>query len=200
MGGLAQATRGYLESGGLAAPSVNNVSVPTQNTVLLTWSQPITLTAFGLTLGAWSITVPPGDGPVSVTQVQLIDSTHVQLTTTDQQDGASYQLNISQGVVENAAHTANFASGVFFTGSNAPLTILSHRYVDSTDVIVTYSRAVQQVTATVPGNYAFVPPVQVERAERITDTQYLVKTSPMNPNTLYTVTVTGVRALDGSLI
>lgn len=200
MGGLAQATRGWLESGGVPAPNIIATSVPSQNVVVLQWSQPITLTVFGASLAAWTITPPPGDGPVTVTQVQLIDPTHVQLTTTDQADGASYQLNVAQGAVQNANNVPNFATATFFTGQNAPLTISSHKLVDGTDLIITFSRAVQQSTASVPGNYVFSPALQVQRADRITDSQYVVRTSPMKPNTLYTVTVSNVRALDGSPI
>lgn len=200
MGGLAQATRGFLESGGVPAPTVIATSVPSANLVVLTWSQPVTLTVFGATTAAYAIVPPPATPAVSVTAVTLLDSTHLQLTTTDQENGASYQLNISQGAVQNIGIVTNFATSVFFSGSNAPLTIASHQLVDSTDLLVTYSRGVQQASASVPSNYVFVPALVVDLVERVTDTIYRIRTARMQPTTIYAVTVSGVRAFDGSLI
>lgn len=200
MGGLSQGTRGFLESGGVPAPAVASIAVTGPNTLVLEWNQPITLTAFGLIPGSYVIIPPPLSGAVSVTLVTLLDSTHVQLDTTDQANGAAYQLNIPQDVVANTGSVINFATSVFFTGNNAPLTIASHRLVDATDLIITYSRAVQVATATIPSHYVFVPTLAVEQVVRVTDVQYLVKTGRMQPGTIYTVTVSNVLALDGSSI
>lgn len=200
MGGLSQGTRGFLESGGVPAPAVVAVTVPNPNTLVIQWNQPVSITAFGTLTTSYVIVPPPLSGAVTVTVVALLDPTHLQLTTTDQQNGASYQLDIAQGVVQNSGAVVNFATSVFFTGDNVSLTVSGFRLVDSTDLIVTFSRAVQVTTATIPGNYVFSPPLVVGLVERVTDTQYLVKTAKMQPNTIYGVTVSNVRALDGSVI
>jgi hypothetical protein len=201
MGGLSQATRGYLESGGGAAPAtIISVSAPNPNIVILEWSVPVTVLAFGLMPTSYTIIPPPLGGAVSVVSVALTDSTHLELTTTDQQSGANYQLNVPQGVVQTTSFIANAATSVFFTGNNVPLSIADYRLIDSTDIIVIYSRPVQPSTATVLPNYVFVPPLTVNRVLRITDAQYLVKTSTMQPSTSYTLTVSDVLALDGSSI
>jgi hypothetical protein len=200
MSNLSQATRGYLESAGQPAPSIVSASAPTPNTVVLTWSQPISLTVFGNTASAYVIIPPLAGVPVDVVSVLLLDPTHLQLTTTDQTNGASYQLDVSQSVVENGSSFANFATSVFFTGNNSALSVIGHRLVDSTDIIVIYSRAVQPATANISGNYVFIPSLAVNLVERITDVQYLVRTARMQPNTFYTLTVSNVLALDGSSI
>ncbi len=200
MGGISQATRGFLEAGGSPPPAIISTDAPDPNTVVLTWSQSVSLTPFGGTNAARTIVPPPGGTPVDVTAVVLLDPTHVQLTTTDQESGASYELDVPQSVVVNGAAVANAATAVFFTGNNVALTVAGYRLVDSTDLIVTFSRAVQTATATIPGNYVFVPPLAVNQAVRVTDKQYLLKTAVMVPSTIYTVTVSNVKALDGSVI
>ena len=183
-----------------SVPSILTVSTPSPNVIVLGWDQPITLTSFGSLSIAYVIVPPLLGGPVNVTSVQLLDPTHLQLTTTDQESGAVYQLNVAKGAVENTGSVANIAFSAPFTGNNAALTITSHHLVDSTDFLITYSRPVQAATATVPSNYVFAPTLVVDLVERVTDTQYLVKTSQMQPNTIYGVTVSNVRALDGSVI
>lgn len=81
-----------------------------------------------------------------------------------------------------------------------PLLITDYRLVDAADVIVTFSRAVHPQTATVPANYVFSPALVVEVVERISDTQYLLRTERQRPSTIYTVTVSNVQALDGQFI
>jgi hypothetical protein len=202
MGGISQATRGYLESGGVALPNIVSTSSPNPNTVILQWSQVVTLTTFGSTnfTAAYIITPPIGGGAVTVTAAVMTDGTHLQLTTTDQQNGSSYQLNIASGVAQNASLAVNIAAVVFFTGNNVALTVADFKLIDSTRLLITYSRAVQPSTAAVPANYVFAPPLVVDLVERVADTIYLVRTARMQPNTLYSVTISNVRALDGSLI
>ena len=198
--GISQATRGYLENVGLNAPAISSTTAPTVNTVVLAWSQQVSLTPFGSMPSSYTIIPPVGGGPVTVTNVTLLDSTHLQLTTTDQENGGAYQLNVSQGIVINGGTKPNFATSVFFTGNNVALTIIGVQLINSTNLLVNYSRAVQSSTATLPTNYVFVPALMVDSAQPITPMQYLIKTVTMNPNTAYTLTVSNVLALDGSSI
>jgi hypothetical protein len=199
MGGLSQGTKGFLDVG-VAQPSVVSISAPTPNTIILTWDRPISLTPFGSLPSSYAIVPPILGGAVLVNLVTLLDSTHLQLTTSDQENGASYQLNVSQGVALSSTNIPNFATSLFFTGNNVALTVVGHRLIDSTDLIVTYSRTVQPATATVTSNYTFVPGLIVKTVERVTDVQYLLRTATMQPNQTYGLTVTNVLALDGSLI
>lgn len=185
---------------GSVAPTVLGATTTAPNTIVVTWSMPVSLTAFGSTPSAWSIAPPPEAGTVEVTGITLLSPTHVQLTTTDQSNGVNYQLGISTGAVESESGTDNISQFAMFVGQNAPLTVASHRLIDATDLSVVFSRAVQQATASLPANYVFNPSIQVLRADRVTDTQYIIRTVAMQPDTLYSVTVSGVRAFDGSLI
>jgi len=201
MGSISQATRGWLESGGAPAPNIIGTAVTAVNTVVLEWSQSVVLTSGGALTTSYSIVPPTGHGAVTIVSVSMLDTTHLQLITTDQENGASYQLNVSQAVVQNASSgTVNFATSVFFTGNNEPLTVAGHRLIDATNIIIMFSRAVQQATATVPGNYVFTPTLTVDYIERVTAAQYLLHTGRMQPGTIYTVTVSNVAALDGSVI
>lgn len=198
--GLAQATRGYLESGGMPSPSISLTTTPNPNTIILTWNQIVSLTTFGSLATSYVIVPPVGHSPITVIGVLLLDPTHLQLTTTDQENGESYQLNVSQGVVENGGSKVNFATAVFFTGNNVPLTVSSYNLINSTNLTITYSRVVDFSTAIIPGNYVFVPSLVVNSVERVTDNIYRIHTVRMQPNTTYDLTISGVRALDGSLI
>lgn len=224
-GGLSQATRGYLDdvvSGtstagalhigtrgylgtpipGISGLGVSSVTSPSPNTIVVEWNQPVTLLLFGSIPSYYVVVSPSSTGtiPVTVTSVSVLDSTHLLLTTTNQDNGAVYQLNIPEGVVKIAGEVVNVYSSVSFTGNNAPLTVVSYHLVDATDFLVTYSRPVQPSTALILSNYVFSPALQILSISAITSTQYLIRTVRMSPNTTYTLTISNVLALDGASV
>jgi hypothetical protein len=162
----------------------------------VTFAQDVTLTVAGTNPSNWVVT---GPGGAVVLTVSVLGSV-VTLSTTAQNNGGSYYLVVAQGLVQNSFPYENPAANMAFTGVNSPLTVTGCRIIDATDVVVIFSRTVIPSTATVPANYVFSPPLLVDVVERISDTQYLLRTGRQQPNQTYSVTVSNVQALDGTVI
>lgn len=178
------------------APAVVSV-IPAAGQLQVLFDRDVDLLATSPSL--WTVTETTGVH-VTVTAVSIVART-VTLSTSAQTLGASYSLNVPKGAVSVAGTgSVNVASAQVFTGANVALTIVGSRYVDASDVVVAFSRAVDPVSAATPGNYVFTPLVTVLRVDRISDTEYIVRTSTMQSNTPYSVTVSGVHAADGTLI
>jgi hypothetical protein len=176
------------------APTVTAV---TPNTGTNAESVSITnLSGTGFRPGATVVLKKTGEADLSVTGVNVVSPT--QMTGNVNLTGAA--LGLWDVVVTNPdTLSATLAGG--FTVTNAPPTVVSATYVDSTHVDLVFNKAMDATTAEVAGNYLVSPALSVSSAvlDADTVTVHLV-TGTQAENTTYTVTATGVADLLGTTI
>lgn len=63
-----------------------------------------------------------------------------------------------------------------------------------------FSKAVVEVEALDPGNYATTPPLAIKSVQKVGDRRYRLKTSKQDELVSYLITVSNVHDLDGNLI
>lgn len=188
-GGLAQATRGFLDSGGggsaLPAPAVSS----TANVINVVFTVPVTITGTGAITANWVINGPYYTTVLTVTQ---INSTTIRLQTTNQNTGGNYTLHIPAGavtVVSNGAGSPIF--NVAFVGNGQNPSLVSALPLSLNQIRVTFSEPVSSISASTPGNYSLTAAggevVGVASATLTTPTTCLLVTTDMRPNTLYTL-------------
>ena len=126
------------------------------------------------------------------------DFSIVQLTTS-QQNGVTYSLTVD-GVRDSMNLPIGFNNVVTFFGDAAP-SIQSAASFSNTEVRIYFSEGVEQTSAEAPSNYS-IPGLTVVSATRDTAdyTQVSLVTSSQGGGTLYTLTVTCVRDINGNLI
>jgi hypothetical protein len=127
------------------------------------------------------------------------DHSIVQLDTSAQ-SGVTYSLTV-QKVRDLTQLPIGFNNVVIFTGDAAPYLQSAGSY-SNTEVRIYFSESVEQASASNAANYTIVPGLTVVSASRdaVDFSQVNLETGSQGDGTSYTVTVTGVRDLNGNTL
>lgn len=134
---------------------------------------------------SWSIAGSPA---VSISAVTLSNNTIV-LTTSDQGSGASYTLNIPNGITAN-----NGTFGLLgpfteaFTGLQGDPTLIQARSVDERTVDIYFSYPPQTSRALDTTQYSISPALTVNGVTQMGPTWFRLTTGPQTIGTNYTIT------------
>jgi hypothetical protein len=178
------------------APSVLNTPTaisPNVELVSLEWDEPVSL----VTEVGWSIT---GLGPgISIIDVYPNPPNGIFVQITEGQNGATYNVDIPPGCVVGATGKVNLALSLpFVANGNQPFisTVVAN---SPTTFTIVYTEPMDYASATDVNNYS-IPGLTIIGIDWRSDTTFTIRTSPMVPNTPYTVTVTGVMDAHGNTI
>jgi hypothetical protein len=148
----------------------------------------------------WILTPTDGGDATSVTAL-AISGPRVVLTTTEHTNGKNYTVTVPTIGLVDVNHNPYQGPFVFdYVGVGLSPTILQARSVDARIAEVVYDEVVDVVTATDPANYSISPTLEVTSVVRVTDLIYRLTTARQTKGVSYTVTVTGVRDIEGNLI
>lgn len=195
-------TGGFGASGGVGAFFVSSVLATTPNSVTVVFDDdPVLLTA-ALNPSNWTIATFSGLA-VNVTAVNVNLSIHaVVLTTTSQLTGGSYALSFPTEIY-------GFTTGDpllvpltrTFTGLGVVPTLLLARAIDTRTTEVIFSVPMMAADALDPSKYNITGGAHLVATTGVTQISaqiFRLTTTEQDPATLYTVTATGVRDLNGN--
>lgn len=194
-------TQGYGDSGGVAPGALTVLSVtPSNNQILITFSEAVILLGDGLDTTRWII-VSDGGQHVIVNSIQVAGAT-VTLITNEMANGTNYTLTIPNMGVYSAI-TGNPLTGPFehpFVGVGSPPTILIIVVIDARTIEVVYDEPVNMYDALNENNYVItgIGGLTVIDVEKMGSTIYRLTTSHQMVGTNYLVTASNIRGeLDG---
>jgi hypothetical protein len=196
--GLGLATKGYSSDvtggGAVGAPSV----VVGINALDLVFGTNVLLTVLGADITNWAITSGTGYA-ISVVTVAQTSPTTIHLTTTNQTIGGTYTLNFPTGGVTDAISlVGNQAYNLAFTGIGISPSLLSAVPINPNTVRLVYNEAVKTSEALVLTNYAINKGLSLRSVKQESGVSFLLTTTNMTPNVLYTVTVSNIHDIAGN--
>jgi hypothetical protein len=183
------------------APSVLNTPILTLNTPLnpeligLAWDEPVSLVS---EIG-WTIT---GSGPpIDIIDVYPNPPNGIYVQISEGQDATQYYVNIPPGyVVGTTSGKVNLALSLSFIAVASKPVIYTVVANSPTSITIAYNEPMDYGSVTNVNNYS-IPGLTIIGIEyRDNDKTYTIRTSPMVPNTLYALTVTGVMDAHGNTI
>lgn len=173
-------------------------TVASDKLVTLTLNQPLFLTGLAEDYTQYVFT-SLGDGIAIEATGVTASGNQILIDTTEQTDGALYQLNIPPaGIISSSDSPFQGSFEPTFTGVGIGATILMSRAIDAYTVEIFYSEAVNNSDATDIDNYSIDNGLEVTAAIKITDTRYQIKTTRQVEGLLYTITVSNVRNYAGN--
>lgn len=187
-------------------PIVPNFAPPTVTAagglgyVDLTWSSTVLISSIGLNPATWAIVGITGR-PVSVTGVSQTGPNAVRVTTTEQTIGGSYTISVPEmAVLDTVTGNPNLAASPPFTGVGIYPSFGPVSALDATLILLNFSEPVVDVEALNLANYAILPALTKVSIVKRDATSYEMTVANMNPNTTYTITVSGIHDLAGNVV
>jgi hypothetical protein len=159
---------------------------PASNQIVLEWGANVQV----LLTSGWSISNLTG-AAVLVTSV-IASGTQVLVNTTEHTSGGNYTLNIPANSVASVGGLLADASANPYVGVGITPIAFSAQFLSSDTVLVTYDEPMDLTSATDIANYN-IPGLTIQSITSLTSVQFILKVTPMVPNTAYNLTITGVK-------
>lgn len=193
-------TQGLGSAGGAIALSVLSFT-PNPGSLVIVFSDLVSLTGDAASSANWSITPGIGLNPITINSVSVVGNT-VTVNTSEHQTG-SYTLNYPQGIVsylDGSPFVGPFTHVYSNVGVIPFLTMV--RGVDARALDVVFSEAVNLQDALTPSNYTITGPstVTVTSVEKQTDQAFRLNTTVQVRNGSYVLQASNIRDLAGNAI
>ncbi|MFC5530906.1 Ig-like domain-containing protein [Cohnella yongneupensis] len=134
-----------------------------------------------------------------VTKAQLTTDRKVTLTTTDQNDGWSYQLTI-RGIQDQSGNTLDATTKTFINDNTKPK-VTSVQVNATSTVTIKFNEKIDPQQAVQTNHYSINKGLGVTQATLQSDgLTVTLKTTPQQDATLYTLTVSGIYDLAGNVM